>query len=97
MEPWAAAKESFKLVWRCHKLLYVFLVKGQRVSLLPNEENPGKFQLGDSLMKAVRPVIASNGVPYLQTKLTGSHCMSGRVTDGKKGGTEWGLISVLLN
>ena len=30
------------------------------------EENPGKPQLGDHLIKAVQPVIASNGVPYLQ-------------------------------
>jgi hypothetical protein len=28
------------------------------------EENPGKSQLGDSLIKAMRPVIASNEVPY---------------------------------
>ena len=29
---------------------------------LTTEENPGKPQLGDGLMKAVRVVIASNGV-----------------------------------
>ena len=29
-------------------------------------ENPGKPQLGDRLISAVLPVIASNGVPYLQ-------------------------------
>ena len=28
MEPWAAAKKSFKLVWRCHQLLSGFLAKG---------------------------------------------------------------------
>ena len=33
---------------------------------LPAEENPRKPQLGDRLMKPVRPVIASNEVPFLQ-------------------------------
>ena len=28
MEPWAAAKKSFKLVWQCHQLLSGFLAKG---------------------------------------------------------------------
>ena len=32
------------------------------------QENPGKSQLGDRLMKAVRPVITSNGVPYFQMR-----------------------------
>ena len=32
------------------------------------EENPGESQLGDSLMKAVRPVTTSNGIPYLQMR-----------------------------
>ena len=32
---------------------------------LTSEENPGKLQLGDRLMKTVRPGIASNGVPFL--------------------------------
>ena len=27
MEPWAVAKKSFKLVWRCHQLLSGFLAK----------------------------------------------------------------------
>ena len=31
---------------------------------LTAEENPGKPQLGDRLMKAVRPVIDSNGGPF---------------------------------
>jgi hypothetical protein len=30
------------------------------------EENPRKSQLGDNLMKAVRPVSFSNEVPYFQ-------------------------------
>ena len=33
---------------------------------LKSEENSGKPQLGDRLMMAVRLVIASNGVTYLQ-------------------------------
>ena len=32
---------------------------------LTAEENPGKTDLEGSLMKAARPVIASNRVPYL--------------------------------
>ena len=35
---------------------------------LTTEENSGKPQLGDSLRKAMRSVIVSNGVPYLQMK-----------------------------
>ena len=33
---------------------------------LTTEENPGKPQLGDNLMNAVRTVFASKGVSYLQ-------------------------------
>ena len=35
------------------------------------EENPGKPRLGDRLTNAVRPVIASNGVAYLQNRSVG--------------------------
>ena len=28
MEPWAAAKKNFQLMWRCHQLLSGFLAKG---------------------------------------------------------------------
>ena len=45
---------------------------------LPADENPGKPQLGDRLMKAVRPVIASDGVSYFQMRSVGSHSRSGR-------------------
>ena len=45
---------------------------------LTAEESPGKLQLGDRLMKAMRPVSASNGVPYLQMRSVGSHSESGR-------------------
>ena len=33
-------------------------------------------------IKAVRPVIASNGVPYLQMRSVGSHSTSGRKKEG---------------
>ena len=48
------------------------------------EENPEKPQLGDHLMKAVRPFIASNNPPYLQMMMVGSHIMSGMEKKGKK-------------
>jgi hypothetical protein len=35
-------------------------------------------------MKAVRAVISSNGVPYLQMRLMGSHSMSGMEKEGQK-------------
>ena len=43
-------------------------------------------------MKAVRPVIASNGVPYPQMKSVGSHSTSGREKEGKKTRTGWFLV-----
>ena len=43
---------------------------------------------------AVRPVIASNGVPFLQTRSVGSHSTSGREKEGKKEGM--GLVDHLL-
>ena len=79
MEPWTAAKKSFKLVWRYHQLLSGFLVKDHlplSVTFVSNdkgdnemipgavhrfpdifltaEENPGKLQLGDRLLKGQR-------------------------------------------
>ena len=51
-------------------------------------ETPGKAHLGDNLMKVVRPDIASNGVPYLQTTLVGSHSTSERGREKR-----WGDIS----
>ena len=36
-------------------------------------------------MKAVRPGIASNGVPYIQMRYVGSHSMSGREEEEMKG------------
>ena len=38
-----------------------------------DEKTPGKLQLGDCLMNAVRPVIASKRVPYLDMRLVGLH------------------------
>ena len=42
-------------------------------------------------MNVVRPVIASNGVPYLQKSSVGTHSTSGRKEDGRKErtGSEW--------
>ena len=45
---------------------------------------PGIPQLRDRLMKTVPPVIASNGVLYLQMTSVGSHSRSG--TERKKKG-----------
>ena len=44
------------------------------------EEKP---ELGDRLMKAVRLIIASNGVSYLQMTSVGSHSASEREKEGK--------------
>ena len=40
------------------------------------DETPYKTQLGDCLVKAVRPVVTSNGAPYLQIRSLGSHTTS---------------------
>jgi hypothetical protein len=42
------------------------------------EESPGKHQLRDRLIKAVRIAIDSNGVPYPYMRSLGPHSMSGR-------------------
>ena len=42
------------------------------------EDNYEKPQLGERLVKAVRPVIASNEVTYLQIIYVGSHSISER-------------------
>ena len=52
---------------------------------LTAEETPEKYQIGDRLMKVMEPVIALNGVPYLQMRLVGSHSTSGREKKGKDG------------
>ena len=44
-----------------------------------------KPQLDDSLMKAVRSNIASNGVPYLKITSVGSLSTSGKEKEGRKG------------
>ena len=51
---------------------------------LSAEEKPRKPLLGDPVMKAVRPVIASNRVSYLQITLVGWHNSSGRENERKK-------------
>ena len=51
---------------------------------LTAEENPRKPQLGDRLMKRLKPVIASNGVPFLQIRSIESHSTSGREKEKNK-------------
>ena len=52
---------------------------------IPAAENTGKPQLGYLLMKAVRPVIASDdGLPYLQKISVGSHSTSGKDKECEK-------------
>ena len=48
------------------------------------EENSGKTQLVDHMMKAVLPGIASVGFSYLQMVLVGSHSTSGSEKEGMK-------------
>ena len=50
---------------------------------LTAEENPIKPQLGAD-EGAVRPVIASNGFPFLQMMSVGSYSTSEREKEGKK-------------
>ena len=48
------------------------------------EESPGKPQLVDRLLKPVRPVNATNGVPYLRIASLGSHSTQvGRRKEGR--------------
>ena len=46
--------------------------------LLTAEENPGKLQVGNRLIKSVRSIIASTEVPYFQMTSIGSHITSGK-------------------
>ena len=56
---------------------------------LTAEEALGKHELGDRLVKDVQPVIASNGVPYIQMRSVRSHRKSGREKEGKKERTRY--------
>ena len=58
---------------------------------LTSEENPGKPQLGESPW-TMRPVIASNEVPYLQMRSVGLHSMSGIEKERKEGKDGWDNI-----
>jgi hypothetical protein len=62
---------------------------------LTAEEDLGRSQL-DHLIKAVQPVIASNGIPYLQMMSVGSHRLSGREKQEKKGAS-FSIPDVLYN
>ena len=48
------------------------------------EEYPGKLQLRGRLIKAVRLIIASNGIPYFQIMQVGSYSTSRRKKKEKK-------------
>ena len=48
-----------------------------------DEENPGKPQLGNPFMNAVRRLISSSRVSYLQMSSVGSHNTSGWEKEGK--------------
>ena len=61
------------------------------------EENPGEPQLGDRLMKALRPVIASNGVPYFQMRSVGSPGTLGKEKEGKKERIGWDRIKIICD
>ena len=51
---------------------------------LTAEENAGKPQGMRTSIKGVRPVIASNWIPYVQKRSVGLHGMSGREKEGRK-------------
>ena len=62
---------------------------------LAAEENPGKPQLGNRVMKAVRPAIASNGVSYLHLRSVESPSTSVREKVGEKGSASVGTYITL--
>ena len=51
---------------------------------LTAEENPGKPQPRNGLIKAMRRAFTSNEFPYLQMASVGSHSISGREKEGNK-------------
>ena len=62
--------------WAVHRYPGIYLTA---------EENSGKPQLGDHLMKALPLAIASNGVPYYEMKRIAQHIRKGK---GKKEGKD---------
>ena len=62
------------------------------------EENPGKPQLGDHVMIAMQPVIASNGIPYLQNDVgrISLHVREGEVREEGKNGEDIGCITQII-
>ena len=92
-------QKSFTLVWWCQQFLSGFLAKGHvalsvaSVTSVANDKGDNEMILGAvhrspgiSLVSdegAVRPFIASNGVPFLQMRSVGSHSTSGREREGK--------------
>ena len=84
----ACGQKSFKLVWRCHQLLSGW---AQISFHLPYSwGKPRKTSARrPSDEWAVRPVIASNVVAYLQMRSEGLHSKSGWVKEGKYFMTCW--------
>ena len=114
MEPRAAAKKCFKLVWWCHQLLSGFLGKDHlprvacqsRLSANNKSDNemipgvmhrsPGIYlSVRTQLIQAVRPVIASNEVPYLQMRSVGSQSTLRWEKNGKKKRTKVLIFSIV--
>ena len=58
------------------------------------EENSGKIQLGDNMMKAVRPVITSNGV--LPPNDVGNIAQHVRQREGRRSGKDRMVPNILL-
>ena len=59
---------------------------------LTAEKTPGKPQFDEGTL---RPVIASNGVPFLQMRSVGSHRMSVREKEGKYEGSILAYVAIL--
>jgi hypothetical protein len=58
-------------------------------------ENSGKPRLRNRLMKVVRPVFATNGIPYLQMRSVESHSTSDRKKAEKEEGMKFYVPSLL--
>ena len=79
IEPWTAVKKKRKKHKAAYRSSSIYLTL---------EENSGKLQLGDSMMKVTTSV--SNGIPYLQTTSVGPHSIPVREREQKKETIEFG-------
>ena len=99
MEPWATTKKRFKLVWRCHQLLYGFLAKGylpwvsrqSRRSLMIWVIMKWSWELCTDLRKSQLGDQSSPqmGIPFLQIRSVGPHSTPGREKEVNKELTGW--------